>query len=499
MDALENEMLLFSPNITEINYGIFDLWNRGYNEYEVLYLLQNSLYSNLIRIKNEKYRSYVEQYLKDIRNKEKNGDTNIEDEKETIRRKLSKDNVFFEKHNLMNMSNIDNRGNGYLGGNVLFHRFLCMYVQQQFYVFNILAYHLTNLDLRFSNFHVPINKNKAQKLIRIYFNIDFNLEKEIIKCKSINNVAKYTNELVKITNINKSSVRKQLENIKNVWKYILSTYEDRNVNMRTMHKKRKISIKRIVKFIKTYFQLYKFFIKKGESVKINTNDDPNRNNRSFLFNNKKKKRKGKGKKKGKSNTNSKNEYVQHNIIKILENMLGIYLAKRYFRLYWIMVYHIEVPKKINIAYPYFNNIILLLLEKLQINDFMLPKEYINISKNIYSTYKSNKKMDRLKSKLYSLADIDSSLRSSALIRLKCILNLLCCFRNSYELTKLLLIFYELQKYEPFINEKTFIKQNIGNNDFVNRIMGFIKDAENFSKRKKAEYENQLGIEEPNNF
>ncbi|SBS88943.1 conserved Plasmodium protein, unknown function [Plasmodium malariae] len=70
---------------------------------------------------------------------------------------------------------------------------------------------------------------------------------------------------------------------------------------------------------------------------------------------------------------------------------------------------------------------------------------------------------------------------------------------SYELTKLLLIFYELQKYEPFINEKTFIKQNIGNNDFVNRIMGFIKDAENFSKRKKAEYENQLGIEEPNNF
>ncbi|SBT43470.1 conserved Plasmodium protein, unknown function [Plasmodium ovale wallikeri] len=138
-------------------------------------------------------------------------------------------------------------------------------------------------------------------------------------------------------------------------------------------------------------------------------------------------------------------------------------------------------------------------EKLQINDLILSKEYINISKNIYTTYKSNKNLDALKSKLCAIADINNSLKSRVLVRLKCILNLLCCFRNSYEITKFLLIFYELQKNEPLINEKTFIKQNIGNNNFVNRIMCFIKEAENYSKIKKAEFEKQKGNEKPKNF
>ncbi|SCP05866.1 conserved Plasmodium protein, unknown function [Plasmodium ovale] len=493
MDITEFEIPLFSPNVTEINFGVFDLWLMGYDEKEVVYLLQKSFYSDFIKRKNsEIIEGNEEKFFKVGINRGTNGKTN-NDEKGKIVRDKSKDNKFFVKNRIMNIFNIDNKDTDYLGGNIFFQHFLCLYIKQQFYVFNILSYHLTNLDIRFSNFYIPINKNKALKLIKIYYNIDFNLEKEIIKYKSINNITKYTNELVKITNIHKISVKRQIENIKNMWKYVINIYERGNINISTLYKKRRISIKRIIKFIKTNFQLYKFFIKKETVIDMN---DGHYRNRSFLF--KKKRKKRKGKKKG-QNTDSKNDYHQYNIIKTLENLIGIYLAKRYFRLYWIIAYHIEVPKKINIPYPYFNNIILLLLEKLQINDLILSKEYINISKNIYTTYKSNKNMDALKSKLCAIADINNSLKSRVLVRLKCILNLLCCFRNSYEITKFLLIFYELQKNEPLINEKTFIKQNIGNNNFVNRIMCFIKEAENYSKIKKAEFERQKGNEKPKNF
>ncbi|KMZ87156.1 hypothetical protein PVBG_03941 [Plasmodium vivax Brazil I] len=452
MDITEFEIPLFSPNITEINFGIFDLWLRGHNEYEVLCMLQNSFYADLLKRKNELNNAgdgdgdgYADGDGDDdfdgedvegkTTNKEKS-DHAISKEIENAVKEKYKDNVFFVKNRIMNMFNMENKESDYIGSNILFDHFLCLYIKQQFYIFNILSHHLTNLDLRFSNFYIPISKNKALKLIKNYYNIDFNLEKEIIKYKSINNISKYTNEIVKITSIHKISVKRQIENIKNMWKYVINIYERRNINISTLHKKRRISMK-------------------------------------------------------------KNEYLQYNIIKTLENLVGIYLAKRYFRLYWIISYHIEVPKKVNIPYPYFNNIILLLLEKLQINDLILSKEYINISKEIYSTFKSNKNMDALKSKLCGLADINNSLRTRVLIRLKCIMNLLCCFRNSYEITKFLLIFYELQKNEPFTNEKTFIKQNIGNNNFVNRIMCFIKEAENYSKRKKAEYENLRGNEKTN--
>ncbi|CAI7722471.1 conserved Plasmodium protein, unknown function [Plasmodium vivax] len=516
MDITEFEIPLFSPNITEINFGIFDLWLRGHNEYEVLCMLQNSFYADLLKRKNELNNAgdgdgdgYADGDGDDdfdgedvegkTTNKEKS-DHAISKEIENAVKEKYKDNVFFVKNRIMNMFNMENKESDYIGSNILFDHFLCLYIKQQFYIFNILSHHLTNLDLRFSNFYIPISKNKALKLIKNYYNIDFNLEKEIIKYKSINNISKYTNEIVKITSIHKISVKRQIENIKNMWKYVINIYERRNINISTLHKKRRISMKKVLKFLKKNFQLYKFFMKKETVLDMNNNDGHYRN-RSFLFKKKKKKRKGKGKGKGKkkvqNNTNSKNEYLQYNIIKTLENLVGIYLAKRYFRLYWIISYHIEVPKKVNIPYPYFNNIILLLLEKLQINDLILSKEYINISKEIYSTFKSNKNMDALKSKLCGLADINNSLRTRVLIRLKCIMNLLCCFRNSYEITKFLLIFYELQKNEPFTNEKTFIKQNIGNNNFVNRIMCFIKEAENYSKRKKAEYENLRGNEKTN--
>ncbi|OTN65398.1 Uncharacterized protein PKNOH_S110111800 [Plasmodium knowlesi] len=447
MDITGFEIPLFSPNITEINFGIFDLWLRGHNEFEVLCMLQNNFYADLIKRKNELNNAGDGDADVDgdgkgddvegkTRNKEKR-DHVINKEIENAIKEKYKDNVFFVKNRIMNMFNTEHKESDYIGSNILFDNFLCLYIKQQFYIFNILSHHLTNLDLRFSNFYIPISKNKALKLIKNYYNIDFNLEKEIIKYKSINNISKYTNEFVKITNIHKISVKRQIENIKNMWKYVINIYERRNIDISTLYKKRRISVK-------------------------------------------------------------KNEYLQYNIIKTLENMVGIYLAKRYFRLYWIISYHIEVPKKVNIPYPYFNNIILLLLEKLQINDLIISKEYINISKGIYSTFKSNKNMDALKSKLCGLADINNSLRTRILIRLKCIMNLLCCFRNSYEITKFLLIFYELQKNEPFTNEKTFIKQNIGNNNFVNRIMCFIKEAENYSKRKKAEYENLRGNEKTNN-
>ncbi|EUD69512.1 hypothetical protein C922_00375 [Plasmodium inui San Antonio 1] len=459
MDITEFEIPLFSPNITEINFGIFDLWLQGHNEFEVLCMLQNNFYAHLIKRKNET-------------NKEKSNlviSKSIENE---VKEKY-KDNVFFVKNRIMNIFNTENKESDYIGSNILFDHFLCLYIKQQFYLFNILSHHLNNLDLRFSNFYTPISKNRALKLIKNYYNIDFNLEKEIIKYKSINNISKYTNEIIKITSIHKISVKRQIENIKNMWKYVINIYERRNIDISTLYKKRRISMKKVLKFLKKNFQLYKFFMKKETVLDMNNNDGYYRN-RSFLFKKKKKKRKGKGKNKAQNNTNSKNEYLQYNIIKVLENLLGIYLAKRYFRLYWIISYHIEVPKKVNIPYPYFNNIILLLLEKLQINDLILSKEYINVSKGIYSTLKSSKNMDTLKSKLCGLAGINNSLRTRVLIRLKCIINLLCCFRNSYEITKFLLIFHELQKNEPFTNEKTFIKQNIGNNNFVNRIMCFIK-------------------------
>ncbi|KJP87720.1 hypothetical protein AK88_02615 [Plasmodium fragile] len=504
MDTTEFVIPLFSPNITEINFGIFDLWLRGHNEFEVLCMLQNNFYANLIKRKNELNNAADDDVDGDgdavegkTTNKERS-DHVISKEVDNAVREKYKDNVFFVKNRIMNMFNMENKESDYIGRNILFDHFLCLYIKQQFYIFNILSHHLTNLDLRFSNFYIPISKNKALKLIKNYYNIDFNLEKEIIKYKSINNISKYTNEIVKITNIHKISVKRQIENIKNMWKYVINIYERRNVNISTLYKKRRISVKNVLKFLKKNFQLYKFFMKK-ETVLDTHNKDGYYRNKSFLFKKKKKKRKGKGKgkKNAQNNTNSKNEYLQYNIIKTLENLVGIYLAKRYFRLYWIISYHIEVPKKVNIPYPYFNNIILLLLEKLQINDLILSKEYINISKGIYSTFKSNKNMDALKSRLCGLADINSSLRTKILIRLKCIMNLLCCFRNSYEITKFLLIFYELQKNEPFTNEKTFIKQNIGNNNFVNRIMCFIKEAENYSKRKKAEYENLRGNEKTN--
>ncbi|ANQ09572.1 Uncharacterized protein PCOAH_00047030 [Plasmodium coatneyi] len=501
MDITEFEIPLFSPNITEINFGIFDLWLRGHNEFEVLCMLQNNFYADLIKRKNELNNAGDGDADGDgdnvegkAANKEK-GDHVISKEIENAVKEKYKDNVFFVKNRIMNMFNTENKESDYIGSNILFDHFLCLYIKQQFYIFHILSHHLTNLDLRFSNFYIPISKNKALKLIKNYYNIDFNLEKEIIKYKSINNISKYTNEFVKITNIHKISVKRQIENIKNMWKYIINIYERRNIDISTLYKKRRISMKNVLKFLKKNFRLYKFFMKKETVLDMNNNDG--HRNKSFLFKKKKKKRKGKGKKKAQNNTNSKNEYLQYNIIKTLENLVGIYLAKRYFRLYWIISYHIEVPKKVNIPYPYFNNIILLLLEKLQINDLILSKEYINISKGIYSTFKSSKNMDALKSKLCGFADINNSLRTRILIRLKCIMNLLCCFRNSYEITKFLLIFHELQKNEPFTNEKTFIKQNIGSNNFVNRIMCFIKEAENYSKRKKAEFEILRGNEKTN--
>ncbi|SOV83236.1 conserved Plasmodium protein, unknown function [Plasmodium sp. gorilla clade G3] len=476
MDITEFDIPLFSPNITEINFSIFDLWLRGYNEEEVLYVLQNSFYFDLKKSKKgEKNKNEEELHIKKITNEEKKGGK----EKMPIGR--AKDNVFFVKNRILNIFNTDNNDNNYNSRNIFFQHFLCLYIKQQFYIFNILSYHLMNLDLRFSNFYVPISKHKALKLIRIYYDIDFNLEKEIIKYKNINNINKYTSELVKVTSIHKISVKRQIENIKNLWKYIINIYEERNINIGKLQKKRRITLKKIVKYIKTHFRFSTCFSKRESFI---DNDDGNCRNGSFLFKKKKKKRKGKGKKKGKM----EDRYIQYNIIKTLENLIGIYLAKRYFRLYWIVVYHIEIPKKINIAYPYFNNIILLLLEKLEINDFILSKEYINISKDIYATYKNNKNMDTLKSKACVIADINNTQKSKVLTRLKCILNLLCCFRNSYELTKFISIFFELQKNEPLTNEKTFIKQNIGNNNFVNRIMCFIKEAENYSKIKKEEYE-----------
>ncbi|GAW82671.1 hypothetical protein, conserved [Plasmodium gonderi] len=495
MDITEFEIPLFSPNITEINFGIFDLWLQGHNEHEVVCMLQNTFYADLIKRKNELNNSCDGEGVENIiTNKEKNDNTMYKEKNEHVKEKY-KDNVFYVKNRIMNIFNIDNKESDYIGNNIFFDNFLCLYIKHQFYIFNILSHHLTNLDLRFSNFYISISKNKALKLVKYYYNIDFNLEKEMIRYKSINNISKYTNELVKITNIHKTSVKRQIENIKNMWKYIINIYERRSINISILQKKRRVSMKKVLKFIKKNFQLYKFFMKK-ETV-LDINNDNHYRNKSFLFKKKRKRKKGKGKKKGQNNTNSKNEYHQYNIIKTLENLVGIYLAKRYFRLYWIIAYHIEVPKKINIPYPYFNNIILLLLEKLQINDLILSKEYINASKEIYKRFKINKNMDMLKSKLCSLADINNSLRTRTLIRLKCIMNLLCSFRNSYEITKFLLIFHELQKNEPFTNEKTFIKQNIGNNNFVNRMMCFIKEAENYSKKKKAEYETSRGKEKIN--
>ncbi|CRG94610.1 conserved Plasmodium protein, unknown function [Plasmodium gallinaceum] len=484
MDITDFEIPLFSPNITEINFGIFDLWLKGYNEKEVLQLLQNTFYSHLIKETNEENNNNGELFNK-IKNEAKNN------EKDRLYIEKAKDNVFLVKSRIVNFFNTENKGNDYSTNNIFFQYFLCLYIKQQFYIFNILSYHLMNLDLRFSHFYIPISKNKILKLIKRYYNIDINLEKEIIKYKNINNITKYINDLVKLTNLHKISVKRQIENIKNMWRYILNIYERRDINISKLQKKRKISIKRVLKYIKTNFRLYKYFIKR-ENV-LETND--NNQNKSFLFKNKKKR---KGKKKGKK-SKSKNDFYQYNIIKILESLVGISLAKRYFRLYWILAYQIEIPKKINISYIYFNNIILLILEKLQINDLILSKEYINISKNIYSTYKSNKNMDILKSKLFSMIEINNSLKNKCFIRLKCIINLLCCFRNSFEITKFFLIFIELQKNESFTNEQAFVKQNIGNNIFVNRIMSFIKEAENYSKTKKIEDDNKKENEKTKNF
>ncbi|EWC73781.1 hypothetical protein C923_05525 [Plasmodium falciparum UGT5.1] len=361
MDITEFDIPLFSPNITEINFSIFDLWLRGYNEEEVLYVLQNSFYFDLKKSKKgEKNKNEEEFLIKEITNEEKKGGK----EKMPIGR--AKDNVFYVKNRILNIFNTDNNDNNYNSRNIFFQHFLCLYIKQQFYIFNILSYHLMNLDLRFSNFYVPISKHKALKLIRIYYDIDFNLEKEIIKYKNINNINKYTSELVKVTSIHKISIKRQIENIKNMWKYIINIYEDRNINIGKLQKKRRISLKKIVKYIKTRFRFSSCFSKRESFI---DNDDGN------------------------------------------------------------CLYHIEIPKKINIAYPYFNNIILLLLEKLEINDFILSKEYINISKNIHATYKNSKNMDTLKGKACVIADINNTLKSKVLIRLKCILNLLCCFRN----------------------------------------------------------------------
>ncbi|SCM09162.1 conserved Plasmodium protein, unknown function [Plasmodium chabaudi adami] len=490
MDVIEFDIPLFSPNVTEINFEIFNLWIRGHNEKEVFYLLQNTFYSSIDKMKNEEmgmsYRDYV--LINKIYNKD--GKENLENNKpEKLNKDKAKDNILFVKDRIMNMFNNENKDpNSVIGVDIFFHHFLCLYIKQQFYIFNILSYHLTNLDVHFSNFYMPINKNKILKLIKIYYNIDFDLEKEIIKYKSINNINKYTNELVKITGIHKISVKRQIENIKKIWKYIINIYEARDINVSTLHKKTNVSVKKVIKFIKANFHWYKFFINKKRETVIDINDYHNRGSKSISMKNKGRKRKRK--KKG-QNANSKNEYHQYNIIKTLENLLGIYLSKRYFRMYWIISYHIEFPKKTNAPYSYFNNIILLLLEKLQINDLILSKEYINISKHIYTTFnKTNKNFENLKTQLYKLVDMNNSSRTKSINRLKCIMNILCCFRNGYEITKFLVIFCELQKNEPIVNEKTFIKHNIGNYNFVNRMMCFIKEAENYSKLKQANFNNQ---------
>ncbi|SBS97201.1 hypothetical protein POVCU1_036290, partial [Plasmodium ovale curtisi] len=115
MDITEFEIPLFSPNVTEINFGVFDLWLMGYDEKEVVYLLQKSFYSDFIKRKNsEIIEGNEEKFFKVGINRGTNGKTN-NDEKGKIVRDKSKDNKFFVKNRIMNIFNIDNKDTDYLG------------------------------------------------------------------------------------------------------------------------------------------------------------------------------------------------------------------------------------------------------------------------------------------------------------------------------------------------------------------------------------------------
>ncbi|VWU53022.1 conserved protein, unknown function, partial [Hepatocystis sp. ex Piliocolobus tephrosceles] len=349
--------------------------------------------------------------------------------------------------------------------NRFFNDVIHIYVKQQYYIYSIIEYNLKKLDIQFSNSHIPICKNKIIKLIKLYYYIDFDLEEEIIKHKNINNLGKYTKEFRKITNIHKRSIKRQIENIKRLWIYILQVYETRFVNINKFYKRRKLFCFNIIKFFKNNLQLYYSCLRGNTEVDMNVYYY----NRSFVFIKKRKKKSKKimededaekveegednrtnqteriselykNKSKVKTGTSSickstsnttifhKNTHNDHNLIKNLESMLGIYLAKRYFHLFWIIVYYIEMPKKTNIPYPFLNNIVLLLLEKLQINDLILSKEYINVSYQIHKAYKDVKTLEDLQKRLEFKQNTDYSVKMKIVNRFRWILNLLCSFR-----------------------------------------------------------------------
>ncbi|VWU51355.1 conserved protein, unknown function, partial [Hepatocystis sp. ex Piliocolobus tephrosceles] len=59
---------------------------------------------------------------------------------------------------------------------------------------------------------------------------------------------------------------------------------------------------------------------------------------------------------------------------------------------------------------------------------------------------------------------------------------------SYEIKKIFIIWCEMHKFEPIVNEKTFVKKHVGNTHFVNRIMCFINEAQNYIKSKQEQFE-----------
>lgn len=529
MDVTEFDVPLFSPNIAEINFDIFGLWLEGYNEKDVIqYLTENVLYSKKSKDEEDKNEKDMEFHMRRVIEQIRSGklykgrsgtkkegkgekvDKWVYEKKDSVlvKTEVKGENTsqgnnknkftYFEKFASENYSTKD-KDKGYVGkaklrmkkkcsdliytydnslhsssSTMLFYYFLLLYIKHQFYIYNILSHHLGSLDLRFSHLIVPLNKNVKQKLVKIYYSIDINFEKEIIKYKNINNITKNVHTLIRVTNIHEISIRRQIENIKNLWRYILNIYESKHINISKLYKHNAISFKRIVKSIKTRFHLYKHFIKR-EKV-LDASDNAGGSQSSMQTKEKKKKKK----KKRNCTNDSDTITTENNIIKLLETLIGMSLAKRYFRLYWIIVYHIETPKKIPVPYHYFNKIILILLDKLQINDLILSKEYISMSKKIYTIMNNAECMEKLKTDLFSITENDAIIRNRRFMRVRSIMNLLCCFQNTYEIKKLFLIFIDMHKTDAFENEQEFVKKHLGNSRLVNRVLSFIKEAENYT-------------------
>lgn len=538
MDVSQFDVPLFAPNIVEINFDIFNLWLEGFCEEDVaVYLWENVLHSQAGEDEDdgdEKEAEYnMGRVLEQTRNAkfqrgtgrrfQGNKGEQKEEKKEEEKKRMINMTVLLKKEEKAPFRNHDNkvRNNEFdkygmffkrikginetekmavkaksmkvlnlykndlmKDGTLLFHYFLFLYIKHQFYLYTLISHHLGNLDLRFSHLIVPLHKNIAQKLVVVYYNIDINLEKEVIKYKNINNISKDLKYLARVTNIHEVSIRRQIENIKNLWKYILNIYEQKHINISALYKKKKLSFKRIIKYIKTNFLSYKHLIKKEKVVDIE--DNANMSVVSSISpppSFPQKKRKNKLRKRRDYTVDSDEKNNENNIIKILESLIGATLAKRYFQLYWIIVHHIETPKKLSISYDYFNKIILLLVEKLEIHDLILSKEYIFLSKKIYTIYKNGKRMDELKTDLFSITEHENNKRNRRLHRVKCIFNFLCCFRNSFEIRKLFLLYVELNRSEFFQNEQEFMKKYIGNNIFVKRVFNFIRDAEYYTSHK----------------